>query len=407
MNYPDKKLFSTQGCAFRINNQELTSYPITLIVQDQEYAAWAAAGEKIFMNQYPYAYMGITPWLDDHVNDSALPVTHPLYLQSLELLLGQGEFVSVVYALSEKTLKQPGMKSICKKIKCHCKKAQHMLLRIMESDKSDYKEQFAMETGVELITYSSKQEAKNLFERLKKDVSCVNRPVYFDRLNREWAEWTNYSLTEPLTDMGNRILLVGDSISAGYGDMVQELLSRYHVDRLNTSEGTHHPNLYRMLQMMLEQYPYKVVHFNNGIHIHGISVEEYKKNLINIFQWIHLIAPETKIVFATTTPVGRKKNAQENNSFQSKSFQLGDRMPLDKNLKSESEYRYSLEDSELYMKLNKAATEVCNMFEVPVNDLFSLCISKNLPQADEVHFKEEGYQELAKAVAEVIENGIC
>ena len=42
--------FFKQGCAFRINNQEITQYPITLILHDSDYVSWTAAGEKLFLN---------------------------------------------------------------------------------------------------------------------------------------------------------------------------------------------------------------------------------------------------------------------------------------------------------------------------------------------------------------------
>lgn len=147
-------------------------------------------------------------------------------------------------------------------------------------DDSSIKDKFAGEIGINLMEYKSIEVAVTMFEQMKENILHMKKTVYSDRLNREQAEWTNFSFTAPLQECGHRILLVGDSISVGYGKFVQDLLPDCYVDRLNTSEGTHHPNLCRMLQIALTQYPYKVLHINNGIHLHGISVEEYSCNLL-------------------------------------------------------------------------------------------------------------------------------
>lgn len=394
--------FFTQGCAFRINNQDIRQYPITLILHDPDYVSWTAAGEKLFLNRFPYAYIGTAPWLGSHTNDEELPITHPAKKQILDLLLRQGDYGVIVYAISEEKLRQPEMKAECAYIKKQCKNARHILLKIEELDHGREKDQYADEAGLQLAVYETQEKAASLFQQIMNEISSSKPPCHWDKLNREWAEWMNYSVAEPLQERSHRILLVGDSISAGYGDMVQEMLPDYHVDRLNTSEGTHHINYFRMLQIALSEYPYEVIHINNGIHIHGISVQEYAHNLTNIFQWIHLLSPDSRIIFASTTCASRKGKGRKDSRFNSKSFQLGDRVPVETGQNMKTQYSYSPEDSALYMELNKAASQVCQKFGIPVNDLFDLSVSKNLPKSDVVHFQKEGYQKLAEATAETI-----
>lgn len=402
MSHPNHGSFPTAGNAFRINNQELTQYPITLVIHDSSYATFTAAGEAVFKNQYPYAYLGTSPWLASPTNDVPLAFSHPVNSQIIDLLLCQGEYGVVVYALSENTLKQPGTASVLEHIKKRCPHAQHLLLKLMDTDKGSCKDAIAAGSGLQLAAYASEESARKLFVQLKQDISQMKAPVYYDKLNREPAEWTNFSLAEPLHEKENRVLIVGDSISAGYGKFVRELLPGCQVDSLNTSEGTHHPNFYRLLQIALTQYPYKVVHLNNGIHIHGISTKEYRQNLTSIFQWIHIVAPDTQIIFANTTSASRRQSIPDGDAFQSKHFQLGDRVPLDSASGNLSEYRYSPDDSALYMELNHIASQVCGHFCIPVNDLFTLCVSEDLPKSDYVHFQTKGYKRLAQAVADSI-----
>ena len=391
----------TLGNAFRINNQEISHYPITLVIHDQNYLCWTASGEKCFKNFAPYAWLGYSPWFTTQTNCSDLPFHYPVNIQIIDLLLAQGEYGIIIYAFSETTIKKPGTADLCKYVKKRCGNAQQILLKLSDMDDSSIKDKFAGEIGINLMEYKSIEVAVTMFEQMKENILHMKKTVYSDRLNREHAEWTNFSFTAPLQECGHRILLVGDSISVGYGKFVQDLLPDCYVDRLNTSEGTHHPNLCRMLQIALTQYPYKVLHINNGIHLHGISVEEYSCNLLFIFQWIHMISPLTKIIFATTTSVSRKKKVTD--AYQSKNFQLGGKDPLDNGSREmQTEYYYSPEDSALYIELNKAAINICSICNIPVNDLFSLCVSENLLKADPVHFRESGYRRLAEAVAEAV-----
>lgn len=114
------------------------------------------------------------------------------------------------------------------------------------------------------------------------------------------------SAGSPAESGKDRILLVGDSISAGYGDMVQRLMAGWYVDRLNTSEGLRHPNFLRMLEIALEKYPYRIVHLINGIYLHGQTPEQYRQNLLGAFAWSHMIAPRARIIYAANTTCSRK-----------------------------------------------------------------------------------------------------
>lgn len=397
MEKSEQKNFVLQGNAFRINNQDIREHPITLVIHDKDYVSWTAAGEAVFRDQCPYAYFGTSPWLGTQTNDITLPLEDPLSKKIEELLFAQGEFGIVVYAVSEQTLRtqQKEISRLCKRYD----RSRHILLKVSDADKTDLKEQFALENEIELVKCSDQNDAEKFFEEIKEIILHMDRPVYADMLEREPAEWTNFSVRQSTGQEMKRVLLLGDSISVGYGDFVQEELSNYHIDRLNTSEGTHHPNLYRMLQILLTQYHYDVIHMNIGIHVHGVDTQEYGMNLRRLFQWIRMNSPETKIVFATTTSASRKREQITKTEY--KNFKLGDRNPLTES-RDQEEYYYSPEDSALYKELNDTAKKVCREYQISVNDLFDVCVSLDLPKADVVHFKKEGYRELAKAAAKIL-----
>ncbi len=222
-------------------------------------------------------------------------------------------------------------------------------------------------------------------------------------LEREWAEWTNLSVTLPAEEEDNRILLVGDSISAGYGDMVQKRMPGWHVDRLNTSEGIHHPNFLRLLRIALGRYPYRIVHINNGIHLHGQSVEEYGRNLSGVFDGIRRMAPRAGIIFAATTPVSRRLSGEEPEGYDGAHFSMGDRAPLARDAARGEYWIIDEEASGIYRELNERAKAVCAARGIPVNDLYRLCVEENLQKTDGVHFQEEAYRRLAERVVQALE----
>lgn len=392
----------TAGNAYRINNQEQWEHPITLLVHDWEYVHWAAVGEQIFSPELPFAYLGTSPWPGTRTNEETLPFAHPFSRKITKLLLDQGSYGMIVYALSEETLRQPGFAAFVRWMKELCPEAEAVLLKNAGQDLSGIKDELAAEEGLRLAVWEREEEAEAFFRGIRQRVLGMAKPAFHDSLNREWAEWVNYSLSQPLEDREKRILLVGDSISAGYGSMVQELMPDWQVDRLNTSEGLHHPNLIRMLEIILEEYPYQLIHINNGIHIHGISAEEYGRKLEELFQWMEERYPSMKILFAATTSASEKKEKTEEEHFENSDFRLGDRAPVTVSEGEGAEYVYSPESSEAYIRLNEEARKVCGRRGIPFNDLFSLCVSRDLPKTDEVHFREEGYVEIAKAVSDLI-----
>ena len=125
------------------------------------------------------------------------------------------------------------------------------------------------------------------------------------------------------------VLLYGDSISIAYTTRVRDRLKdKANVFRLHTN-GNHSGKFIELMTEMHKamrnpeldspwSFPWDVIHFNAGLHdlkyvldgkmdkVKGIQVspiDVYKKNLRAIVDYLHELAPEAKLVFATTTPV--------------------------------------------------------------------------------------------------------
>ncbi|MDO5416346.1 MAG: SGNH/GDSL hydrolase family protein [Lachnospiraceae bacterium] len=322
--------FSYCGNSFRINNQNILDYPLTLIIHDACHLELVLLAQEIFAGNYPLGYIGTSPWP--------------------EIILNQ------------KTM--------------------------------DIQKQFPdrLANHLKIAEYQSREDIVHLLSLLTEDIRRTPNIKWTSSLNREWAEWTNLSFALPEEDPDNRILLVGDSISVGYGSLVQELMPQYHIDLLNTSEGIHHPNFLRLLQIALNQHSYQTIHINNGIHLHGQTFEQYEQNLIRVFEWIHLISPNTKIIFATTTPVSRKiVNREPQGTFDPHNFTMGGCFPLDKKDADSTMWIVDHNASAIYQLLNDTAKNICSAYNIPVNDLYNLCIMHNLQKTDKIHFQESAY----------------
>ncbi len=95
-------------------------------------------------------------------------------------------------------------------------------------------------------------------------------------MTRERIEWSNYWWENANDNCTERILLIGDSISVGYRTYVQEkLLGSYCVDLLSTSKSIEDKSFFKELNYFLNEYDYKYIHFNNGLHGLDISEEVY------------------------------------------------------------------------------------------------------------------------------------
>jgi hypothetical protein len=121
---------------------------------------------------------------------------------------------------------------------------------------------------------------------------------------RETIEWIDY--WDPQANKSDlpRVLLLGDSITRGYYDVVaSELKGKAIVVRFATSHWISDPMLLAEIALVLDNNKFDVIHFNNGMHGWQHSEDEYKAAFPVYLATIRQHAPSAKLIWATTTPV--------------------------------------------------------------------------------------------------------
>ncbi len=230
----------------------------------------------------------------------------------------------------------------------------------------------------------------------------VNIPTYSDIRNRvtnDGGEWLTESarnfLSHKLAENNiiyenvsetPKIFLMGDSISKGYrkyisGSMIGE--SEVYYPEGITTFSTH------MLRYILE-FAEKLsigsnidaVYFNTGLwdvlRINGdeplVSLDEYKRNLQKIIDRIRYVFPNSKIIFATTTPVCEELAA----------------------------YGFSRLNSDI-ITYNEAACKIMNENYVVVHDLNKYATDMLQDRySDFTHYTEDGYRAIAEEIINFI-----
>lgn len=187
-----------------------------------------------------------------------------------------------------------------------------------------------------------------------------------------------------------KVLLLGDSIRMGYQQYVKEELDgefevRYPEDNGRFAAYT----LWQVNQELKWNPDIELVHFNNGYWDMNIEapmteaihpVEEYVSFLHRIVELCRQCG--ATVVFATTVPILEAGAAGDNTGVQ-------------------GTINYS---NEWVKEYNAAAVALMEQLEVPVNDLYALCMEddRRYKCEDLLHLSEEGSRRCAKQVAEFV-----
>ena len=182
------------------------------------------------------------------------------------------------------------------------------------------------------------------------------------------------------------VILIGDSIRIGYQKVVQEELGPSVKVWTPEANGGTSANVLAHLDEWVLSCTSDVIHLNCGLHDIrkafdtgevSVPLDQYRANVEQILRRIQ-DHTDAKVIWATTTPVNERWH-HENKGF--------DRFEAD------------------VLEYNRAAVEIAGRLGIRINDLFEIIARAGrdqLLQKDGVHFKEEGYVLLGKAVAEAI-----
>ena len=189
---------------------------------------------------------------------------------------------------------------------------------------------------------------------------------------REGTEWCNIWMPNANKHDLPRVLLIGDSVTQGYGpDVEKELAGKAYIARLATSRCVGDPVLYAEIAALLGAETFDVIHFNNGLHgVGSVSEKEYAEFLPQMLAHIRKLAPQAKLIWATCTP------SHVNGKFE----QLA---PNNANV----------------TERNRISTELMAKEGIPVNDLYALMLPHPEFCADGLHYKAEGKAMQGKQVA--------
>ena len=167
-----------------------------------------------------------------------------------------------------------------------------------------------------------------------------------------------------------RILIIGDSISCGYRDILNKMFKgEVYADGLGTSKAVDNPAYPMLIDYMRAQYQdYDVIQFNNGLHGWHLSDEEYASHYQGLLHYVKESFPEKKLIVALSTPVRKAKDASV---FDERNARVIER--------------------------NRIASEIAKNLEAEILDLYTPLFDKPmLYREDGVHLLDEGYELLAK-----------
>ncbi|HCS52583.1 SGNH/GDSL hydrolase family protein [Rubinisphaera sp.] len=202
---------------------------------------------------------------------------------------------------------------------------------------------------------------------------CHSLPA--DEPVHERIEWIDIWVTDADKDDLPRVLLVGDSIARGYfGAIEKQLAGKAYCARLTTSKCVSDPTFNDDLLLLLKQYKFSVIHFNNGLHGWGYTEDQYREGLSQTVAALKENSGGAQLIWATTTPMREKTDLQ---SF--------------------------AEQTERVKERNKLAAEIMKRNGVSTNNLFELVEDHaDWQSTDGVHFNKKGNEALAKQVTQSV-----
>lgn len=196
---------------------------------------------------------------------------------------------------------------------------------------------------------------------------------------RERIEWCDVWVEDGESADLPRLLLVGDSIARSYYQQVQtRVCERFACARVATSKCAGDPAFLKELQLVVDEYEFAVVHFNNGLHGVGYDENTYSAGMSEALELFNAHSPATKVILATSTPIW---STDHPDTLDPRTDRVRER--------------------------NRIVTTLAAERGVPVNDLFDAVVEHpEFFSSDGVHFLEAGQVVLGALVAGEVINQI-
>jgi lysophospholipase L1-like esterase len=196
--------------------------------------------------------------------------------------------------------------------------------------------------------------------------------------SRESIEWCDIWISHADETNQPRVLLIGDSITrAYYPEVEKQLAGKAYVGRLSSSAFISDPVLAQQVAMVLGQYKFDIIHFNNGMHGWQHSEKEYEAAFPMFLAIFKQYAPKAKLIWGNTTTLKVSPDLPPDNQTQATDKRIAVR-------------------NEIALKYIKPAG-------IEVDDLYSLVRGHPEYHSDNVHFNQSGIKLQATQVAEHIE----
>jgi lysophospholipase L1-like esterase len=200
-------------------------------------------------------------------------------------------------------------------------------------------------------------------------------------LHREAIEWSDAWYANADKSDKPAVLIIGDSISKGYGGVVEQgLAGNAYMARLSTSRGVCDPCLLDELRAMVRNHRFAVVHFNNGLHGIAYTAAEYEAGYRKVLEVLLTEGQGAKLVLAGSTFV----------------------LPGFKGWMDDAANRTLIDSRNAIVK--RLAAEA----KLPFNDLCA--VTDGHPEyynsSDKIHFNATGYAQLGAKVAAAIQDAL-
>lgn len=197
------------------------------------------------------------------------------------------------------------------------------------------------------------------------------------RLHADGSQWGLQKAPQSDRDRP-RILLIGDSILAGYrARVVDALAEKAYVD-VWINPYYQSAELNQRLADVLRGGPYDVVHFNMGLHgwVEGRIKPGTFESLTEAYvQVLRKELPHARLIWASTTPVTT----------------AGTSPTLHETI------------NPVIVDHNRRAAQVMKRLGVPINDLYCVLVDNlDWARGDQFHWKTEAYTQLADQVVQAI-----